>query len=312
MNRFLRGIRRPNLLCNYLIKKISWLFADKIYLRLRFYFELGYWLDFNNPKTFSEKLQWLKLYDRRPEYTIMVDKIEVKKYVAEKLGPEYIISTLGFWNTPDDIDFEALPNQFVLKCNHNSGGLYLCRDKSTMDVEAVKKKLRKSLRQNYYWLGREWPYKNVKRRILAEEYMIDENKKELVDYKFFCFHGTPMLCQVISDRSEDEKIDFYDMNWKRQNGLIGLSYNVRNAEVAMPSPHSFEQMKRNAAILSCDIPFSRIDFYEINGRCYFGEITLYPNAGFGKFRPNEWNEEIGKWLKLPSLKNNRVKGEVVN
>ena len=199
MNRFLRGIRRPHLLCNYLIKKMSWLFTDKMYLRLRFYCELGYWLDFNNPKTFSEKLQWLKLYDRRPEYTIMVDKIEVKKYVAEKLGPEYVISTLGFWNTPDDIDFEALPNRFVLKCNHNSGGLYLCRDKSTMDVEAVKKKLRKSLRQNYYWLGREWPYKYVKRRILAEEYMIDENKKELVDYKFFCFHGTPMGdCEYIS------------------------------------------------------------------------------------------------------------------
>lgn len=294
-----------------LLYKFGWLLSDKLYLKIRFRLVLGQRLHLKHPQTFSEKLQWLKLYDRCPEYTIMVDKVKVKKYVAEKIGEEYIIPTLGVWENPDDIDFDTLPNQFVLKCNHNSGiGMCICTDKTQLDISKVKEELRKGLRENYYLRGREWPYKDVQRRILAELFMAAENdegslkensekKVDLRDYKFFCFNGVPKLCQVISDRTTDEKIDFYDMSWNKVEGLIGLSENVRNSDEVIPCPYSYDKMKEMAHILSKDLPFSRIDFYEINRNPYFGEITFYPACGFGKFRPNEWNTIIGTWLHLP-------------
>lgn len=251
----------------------------------------------------GEKIQWLKLYNRKPEYTIMVDKVKVKQYVEEKLGKECIIPNLGVWESPEEIDFDALPNQFVLKCNHNSGtGMYICKDKRTLDIEKVKAGLRKGLKENYFLHGREWPYKDVPRRILAEKFMVDDNVKELKDYKFFCFGGIPRLCQVISDRNTDMKIDFYDMEWNRVVGLVefaGLAQYVQNSDNDIARPRSFDDMKRMAAVLSAEIPFARIDFYDIQGKAYFGEITFFPTSGFVLFSPDEWNERLGNLIEIP-------------
>lgn len=290
---------KPKIIGIILLGKFSFLFPDKQYLQMMYWLHLGRKLNLKNPKTFNEKLQWLKLYNHKPEYTIMVDKVKAKEYVAKLIGEEHIIPTLGVWDDPDDIDFDALPDQFVLKCNHNSGtGMCICRDKSKLDIEKVKAELRKGLKENYYMRWREWPYKNVPRKILAEKFMVDESGTELKDYKIFCFNGEPRYCQVISDRNTDEKIDFYDMHWKRLVGLVGLNDKVHNSEYAIPCPESFEDMKQMASLLAKSIPFSRIDFYEINHQAYFGEITFFPATGFGNFNPREWNVKMGDMITL--------------
>lgn len=300
IHRNFKKILKPRVILSVFFDKIGFIIPDKLYLQIMFRINTGKMLNLKHPVTFSEKLQWLKLYNRLPAYTCMVDKIATKTYVIEKLGEEYIIPTLGVWDDPDNIDFDALPDRFVLKCNHNSGlGMCICRNKSKLDFEKVRSELRRGLKQNYFLHGREWPYKDVPRRILAEKFMVDESGTELKDYKFFCFHGEPCLCQVVSDRWTDEKIDFYDMDWNRLIGLIGLSYDVTNSEMDIPCPYSFSNMKRMAKILAKDIPFSRIDFYEINQKPYLGEITFFPASGFGEFRPKEWNERLGKLIKLP-------------
>ena len=284
------------------LQKISCLVSDKPYLEMMYWLNLGKKLNLKHPVTFNEKLQWLKLYNHNPEYTVMVDKVKAKEYVAKLIGEEHIIPTLGVWDDPDDIDFDALPNQFVLKCNHNSGtGMCICRDKSKLDIEKVKAELRKGSKENYFMRWREWPYKNVPRKILAEKFMVDESGTELKDYKIFCFNGEPRYCQVISDRNTDEKIDFYDMHWKRLVGLVGLvglNDKVHNSEYAIPCPESFEDMKQMASLLAKSIPFSRIDFYEINHQAYFGEITFFPATGFGNFNPREWNVKMGDMITL--------------
>lgn len=290
---------KPKIIGIILLGKFSFLFSDKQYLQMMYWLHLGRKLNLKNPKTFNEKLQWLKLYNHKPEYTIMVDKEKAKEYVAKLIGEEHIIPTLGVWDDPDDIDFDALPDQFVLKCNHNSGtGMCICRDKSKLDIEKVKAELRKGLKENYFMRWREWPYKNVPRKILAEKFMVDESGTELKDYKIFCFNGEPRYCQVISDRNTDEKIDFYDMHWKRLVGLVGLNDKVHNSEYAIPCPESFENMKQMASLLAKSIPFSRIDFYEINHQAYFGEITFFPATGFGNFNPREWNVKMGDMITL--------------
>jgi hypothetical protein len=261
---------------------------------------VGKRLRLNPPVTFSEKLQWLKLYGNKEEYTQMVDKYEVKKHVADIIGEEYIIPTLGVWDKFDDIDFEQLPNQFVLKCTHDSGGLVICKDKSKLDINAARKKLNKCLARNYYWQTREMPYKNVKPRIIAEKYMADESETELKDYKFFCFDGKVRLCQVISDRLSNEKIDFYDTDWNRLVGLVGLvglSENVKNSDTEIIRPLNYNQMITNATKLSKNIPFVRIDQYKTKGgQIFFGEITFYPKSGMGNFKPDIWNYKLGEWI----------------
>ena len=248
-----------------------------------------------------KQLQWLKLYDRNPSYTVMVDKVKAKEYVASKIGEQYIIPTLGVWENAEDVNFASLPSRFVIKCNHNSGkGMYICKDKSQMDAEKVRDGLRKGLRENYYLHGREWPYKDVPRRIIAEQYMESKDRKELQDYKFFCFNGEPRLCQVISDRSTDGKIDFYDMQWNRIIGLLEPCNDVfHNSDVDFPCPISFNEMKRCAHILAEGMPFSRIDFYDIDGKAFFGEITFFPTSGLGMFSPESWSEKTGNWITLP-------------
>ena len=273
--------------------------SDRQYLKIKYKYMMNEKLNIDNPQTFSEKLQWLKLYDRRKEYTTMVDKYKVRDYIAKKLGKEYLIPVLGVWNNPEEIDFDILPNQFVLKCNHNSGlGMCICKDKTKLNIKNVKKNLNKGFRQNYFLTGREWPYKNVKRKIIAEEYMIDNDMDELRDYKFFCFLGEPKYCQVISDRSTNETIDFFDMNWNHMTftGLEKPYHLHSNKEIGEPA--QFLVMKKFARKLSEGIPFLRVDFYEINKKLYFGELTFYPASGFGEFDEESINIKLGNMINI--------------
>lgn len=268
--------------------------SDKVYLSIKYKHVFGKKMDWDNPQSFNEKLQWLKVYNRDPQYAKLVDKYEVKKYITEVLDRKYVIPTLGVWNTFEEIDFDALPNQFVLKCTHDSGGLVVCKDKANLDIDAAKKKINQSLQNNYYYSGREWPYKNVKPRIIAEQYMADD----LRDYKLFCFNGVPRMTLVCSERFTKDglKEDFYDEAW---NHLDVQGPEHGNAILPIERPKQYELMKELAAKLSEKMPFARIDFYEINEKVYFGEITFYPASGFEGFKPEEWDMKLGEWIKLP-------------
>ena len=272
---------------------------DRDYLERKFEALMGTPLHLDAPQTFNEKLQWLKLYDRKPEYTMMVDKYRVREYITQKIGAEYLIPLLGVWDSPDEIDFAALPEQFVLKCNHNSGlGMCICKDKSTLNLRRVRRELRKGLRQDYYLPGREWPYKDVPRKIIAEKYMSDGSGSDLRDYKFYCFNGEPRFCQVISNRSTKETIDFFDMDWNLQD-FTGFAFTVfAHRQTEFNEPRTFCRMLQMARILSNSIPFVRIDFYEVNRKAYFGEITFFPASGFGEFSPDKWNYTLGNWIQL--------------
>ena len=277
---------------------ISKIIPDRAYLSLKYRANFEKKLNLKNPQTFNEKLQWLKLYDRNPEYTRMVDKYEAKKYVAERIGEEYIIPTLGVWDKVEDIDFDSLPNQFVLKCTHDSGGLVICRDKSQLNVDEAKKKLNKALKNNFYYLFREWPYKNVKPRIIAEEYMEDTDTRELRDYKFFCFDGVAKALFIATERQkegEEVKFDFYDINFKHLDFRQGHP----NSTVEIKKPETFEKMKELAEKLTKKLPQVRVDFYEVDGNTYFGELTFFHHAGLVPFDPEEWDITFGSWIQLP-------------
>lgn len=282
------------------------LMPDKIYLKLKYRVVMRKKLDLSNPRTFTEKLQWLKLYNRKPEYTTMVDKYTAKEYVAAKIGGEYIIPTLGIWDRPEDIAWDSLPSQFVLKTTHGGGnlGVVIVKDKSSIDKELILQNLNKNLKLDLYKRSREWPYKNVKKRIMAEKYMFEEANVDgdLTDYKFYCFNGVPMFCQVIRNRRTKETIDFYDMQWNHMPfvGLTPVACNIiPNSPVAKPA--YLKLMIGICRNLSKDIPFVRIDLYVIDGKVYFGEITFFPAAGIGKFEPDEWNEKLGEMIKLPVI-----------
>lgn len=267
---------------------------------IKFWYKYYFHRDLNleNPQTFNEKLQWLKLNDRNPAYTSMVDKYEAKKYVANVIGDEYIIPTLGVWDKFDDIDFDSLPEQFVLKCTHDSGGLVICSDKSKFDKAAARRKINHSMRRNYYWVGREWPYKNVKPRIIAEKYMVDESGYELKDYKLFCFDGFAKAMFIASDRQkegEETKFDFFDMNFVH----LPFTNGHPNSKNVIKRPESFEKMKALAEKLSVGIPHVRVDFYDINGQVYFGELTFAHWSGYVPFDPESWDKQFGEWIKLP-------------
>lgn len=279
--------------------RLNVFFGDKLYLKLLYRLYTGKRLNFYNPKSFTEKLQWLKIYNRKPEYTKMVDKYAVKKYVASTIGDEYIIPTLGVWNTPNEIEWDKLPNQFVLKTTHGGGsaGVAICLDKETLDKPKVLAQLKKSYKINLYRYYREWPYKNVKKRIIAEQFMRDSLSKELIDYKFYCFNGKPHFCQVIRNRHSSETIDFFDMEWKHQN-FVGLNPLANNSTIYIARPYNWNTMIDICRRLSVNIPFVRVDLYEINRRVYFGEMTFFPAAGFGHFTPGEWDIKIGELLSL--------------
>ncbi|MCR4788543.1 MAG: glycosyl transferase [Lachnospiraceae bacterium] len=267
-----------------------------MYIRLMYYFKLGKKCDLKNPKTFDEKLNYLKLYDRRPEYTMMADKYAVREYIKEKIGEEYLIPLLGVWNRPEEIDFDALPDEFVLKCTHDSASVVICRDKKGFDREAAVKKLRGSMNVNYFYPCREWPYKNIVPRVIAEKYMTDESATELKDYKFYCFDGHVELIQVDFGRFVHHERNLYDTGWNYIDKQIEYP---KNPSHMIDKPERLDKMLELASLLSKGIPSVRIDFYSIRDRIYFGEITFYQEGGFAYFEPEEYALELGKCIKLP-------------
>jgi len=273
--------------------RFNWM-PDKWYLSLMFRSKMGYWMKWGGAKTFNEKLQWLKVYDRNPLYTKLADKYEVRKYIAEKIGNDYLVPLLGMWEKVDDIDLEKLPKQFVLKCTHDSGSIIICEDKASFDIASAKKKLNKHLSINYYYPSREWPYKSIKPRIIAEQY-IEENNKELNDYKFFCFNGNVKFIQVDYDRFTEHHRNIYDMNWKQQP--FSIMYSSKQGR-KIDTPQNFDQMINVARTLSHGIPHVRVDLYNVSGKIYFGELTFFHGAGFEKFDPPEWDVKIGSLLNI--------------
>ena len=274
--------------------------SDKQFIIKAYKYRMNKKINLYKPRTFNEKLQWLKLYDRNPKYTNMVDKYEAKKYVASIIGEEYIIPTLGIYNKFDEIDFDKLPKKFVIKCTHDSGGLVICKNKKDFDIKKAKNKIEKSLKRNYYYCGREWPYKNVKPRIIIEKYMIDEEGQELKDYKLFCFNGLPKIILVCSNRNGSYKnTDFYDTEW---NLMPFTREKHENNKKEIKKPRGLNEMLEIAKKISKDIPFVRVDLYEIKGKVYFGEMTFFPSAGFEGFNPEEYDRILGYMLELPNEK----------
>ena len=274
------------------ILKIKNYIPDKIYLHLMYYILTNKKLNLDNPKTFNEKLQWLKLHNRKPEYTKMVDKYEVKNYITNILGKEYIIPTLGVYEKWEDINLDILPNQFVIKCTHDSGGIAIVRDKNSFDFNKAKKKIKRSLKNNYYWNCREWPYKNVKPRIIIEKYMEDKFYHELIDYKIYAFDGKCDYVMACFDRFKDNvKFIYFDRNWnmKKTFSNDGMKY---GDNINLKRPNNLDLMFKYAEKLSKNIPFVRVDFYEVNGKLYFGEFTFFPSGGFDKNR----TKQISKYL----------------
>ena len=297
-NKIKKVIRNPRKLAVYLLLQMAPILSDRFFLKVLFRLRMGYKLNLDNPVTFNEKLQWLKLYNRKPEYTQMVDKVGAKEYVASIIGEEYIIPTIGVWDRVEDIDWEALPNQFVLKCTHDSGGIVICLDKTKLDISAAKRKLKRGLKRDFYSQNREWPYKDVKRRIIGEVYMVDESGYELKDYKWFCFDGVPKALYIATDRGvkgEETKFDFFDADFNH----LPFTNGHPNSHRPILKPQGFEKMKELAAKLSEGQPHLRVDFYDINGKIYFGELTFYHWSGTTPFEPVEWDYKFGEWIKLP-------------
>lgn len=285
---------------NSLIKRACYKFLDflpdKLFIQLKFFKNFHRFPNLKNPQTFSEKIQWLKLYDRNPHYTNLVDKYEVKKIVADLIGEQYIIPTLGVWNNADEIDFDTLPNQFVLKATHDSGRIIICKDKSKLDKEWARKEMAKSLERDFYALTREWPYKNVPRRIIAEEF-IEDRSGDLKDYKFFCFSGKVTFFKIDFDRFVGHKANYYDLDWNIQSFEEIVCPSDFNRE--HDCPKNFDRMVKIAQTLSREYPFIRVDLYNNNGMIYFGEMTFFPNSGMGRFNPDEADEMLGDLIKLP-------------
>lgn len=278
-----------------LLRKFLHFFSDRRFLEIKFYMRQGYKLNLNHPQTFNEKLQWLKLNDRKPEYTQMVDKFEVKKLVAEKIGEEHIIPTLAVYERAEDIDFDALPEQFVLKCTHNSGGLVICTDKNRLNRKAAIKKLSKALKRNYYSQNREWPYKNVQPRIIAEEYMTDGDN-QLKDYKVFTFDGEPKIIEVDYNRFTGHLRNLYDTDWKKIDAVIEYP---SDPNVKIDKPKVLDELLELSKSLSMGIPHVRTDFYIVDNQVFFGELTFFHGSGMEKIVPDELNRKMGDWILLP-------------
>lgn len=287
------------LYCIILRTKIESILSDKMFIKIQYAGLMGKPLNLNDPKTFNEKLNWLKLNDRKPLYTILVDKYRVKEYVSHKIGQQYVIPTLAVWNSIDEIDFDSLPDKFVLKTTHSgdSLGVVICKDKSTFNISEAKNELQKSLNIDYYKAGREWPYKNVPPRIIAEKY-IEDGSGDLFDYKFFCFDGAVKALFVATDRSAGHvKFDYYDADFNHLNFV--QSHPMSDKTISKPA--NFDLMKSIASNLSQGIPHVRVDLYNVNGIIYFGEMTFYNYGGCVAFHPEDWDYTFGSWLDLPTI-----------
>lgn len=276
---------------------------DEHFLKWVYYRKMNKRLDLENPKTFNEKLNWLKLYDRNPIYTTMVDKYASKKFMIEKIGKEYVVPLLGGpWYSFDEINFDALPDRFVLKTNHDSGGVLLCRNKASFDKKKARSFFKKHLSRNYYWSCREWPYKNIRPCIFAEEYLEDGSGDAIYDYKFFCFNGEPKIMYLSRDKAEDPRTDFFDMEYQHLN----LQMRDPNADVLPEKPIRFEEMKTLAKRLSQGIPHVRVDFFMVGDRLFIGETTFFHCAGFVSVKPDIWNTILGDWITLPPKEKNFI------
>ena len=269
---------------------------DRIYIQINYFLHFRHFANLKTPKTYNEKLNWLKLHDHNPIYTQIVDKYMAKSYIEGTIGKGYCIPTIGVWDRFDDIDFSKLPESFVLKCTHDSEGIVIVKNKKTFDVSSAREKINSSLDQNFFYIGREWPYKNVVPRIIAEPYLEDKSDKELRDYKFFCFDGEPKLMYIASGRSENATtFDFYDLQFKHLNIKQKYPNSTRN----IMKPNGFDEMIDLSKKLSKSFKHVRVDFYYVNGKVYVGELTLYPMSGFSPFYPSEWDTQIGDLLILP-------------
>lgn len=279
----------------------NWM-PDILYISIRYRILMKRPLDLKHPTTFNEKLQWLKLNDHKPQYTSMVDKHKAKKYCSSVIGEKYIIPTIGIWDHVDDINFDKLPNRFVLKCTHDSGSTIVVKDKESINTSKIKKRLKKALKKNFYYVGREWPYKMITPRIIAEEYIEDSDSGEAADYKFFVFNGVSKVMFVATERnsSHETKSDFFNMEFNH----LDLTNGHPNSEKIINKPESFDLMRELSEKLGAGIPHCRVDFYEVDGRVYFGEITFYHWSGFVPFKPEKWDYIFGEWIELPKKENN--------
>lgn len=293
-------IKKPEKLvcdiCNYNNHRFAPLIPDKLYLKCLFKKHMGTKLNLSNPTTFSEKMQWLKLYDRRPEYFVMADKAEVKKYVSDKINKEIVIPTIGIYNSVDEVPFDDLPEKYVIKCTHDSGSTFICSSKSNFDLEEVKKELSKRLSRSFYWFGREWSYKNIKPRIIVEEFIPDESGNIPVDYKFFCFDGKMEVFKIDYNRFTKRAANYY--NKKCEFLDFGKVHSTPDPSIKLNLPENFEEMVAITEELSKGIPFLRVDLYSVNYRIYFGELTFYPSSGIEHFT-NDGDIIMGNLLKLP-------------
>lgn len=300
--RIIKALTSPRYMGSVILHRFDRLIKnDALYLKMEYYFQTGRRLNLNNPKSYNEKLQWLKIHDRKPEYTQMVDKAGVKDYIAKTIGEQYVIPTLGIWKHFDDIDFTTLPEKFVLKCTHDSGGLVICKDKKTLDKVSAKKKIEKCLKKNYFYGTREWPYKDVKPRIIAEPLLEQANGEEICDYKVMCFNGKAKLIELHMNRHSDHHTqDFYGVNWQKTEISQGKGYGgCSDIEVSKPS--CLNEMLRLSETLTKDMAHCRVDWYVVNGHLYFGELTFFDGSGFDLFDRYEDDLLLGSWINLENI-----------
>ena len=303
--KLIKYIKNPKLILYFLDLYGLHILNDKDYLKCRYKLTFNKDLDLDNPKSFNEKLQWLKINNRRSIYQTMVDKYYVKEYVANIIGKEHIIKTVGIYEKFNDINFDKLPNSFVIKCTHDSNSTIVVRDKKNIDLKHIKKRINKALKSNHYYLSREWPYKSLKPHIIIEEYMYNKNINEkLIDYKFFCFNGNPTFIYVSEglENHSTAKIDFFDINFKKASFRRS---DFDSFDRSINKPKSFKRMIEIAKTLSKDIPFVRVDLYEIKNKVYFSELTFFPGGGFIRFEPEEWDKKIGDMLDISMVKNEK-------
>ena len=291
-------LKKPQSIFISLLQHFGGWIPDKLYLKWLYHLKMGYKLDLEHPKTFSEKLQWLKLYDRKPVYVTMVDKYAVKDYVAKIIGEKYIIPTLGVWDKPEDVDWDKLPNQFVLKTTHGGGGcgIVICKNKADFDKNVAIQKLKSGFQQDIYTSFREWPYKEVPHRIIAEKYLCDESGYELKDYKVFNFNGEPKMIEIDYDRFNGHSRNLYTTDWELINATLKYPSDPKRV---FEKPEVLEELLLLSRKVSKGIPHVRSDFFIINNKIYFGELTFYHGSGYEKTEPEIFNNIIGEWLKLP-------------